>query len=449
MLGALFGNLRRPVPADVSLIISDSFFCSKNKPEDDLQVCCPYDGIVEPAPEKRPTIRTKDKCSIQTGDPASCVVYNRCGPLLQLLTNLQRPFPPELPRIMRSGFLCGFDQGLPQVCCPDQAVESTQEATPEPLTDAERFERHPNRNAIAGLEECGHVQVSTNTRIVNGENAFLGQFPWLANLGYQAGDLPGISFKCGGALIGKRYVLTAAHCVTSLPGSYRLARVRLGEHDLSKEQDCDESKKCSDPVQDFDIDPADVFFHQDYNKPTVFQNDIALIRLPRDAAYSDFVWPICLPFTDDKAELYLDDSVEEGINTANTEVAGWGATEERGTNPADILQFLNVSVFDGNICEKVYAARGGIINLDSQLCAGGEKGKDSCVGDSGSALMREVREPPTNSDDRPDPDNFFRPFTKLIGVVSFGPKLCGTEGVPGVYSKVRHYMDWILDNVST
>ena len=85
-------------------------------------------------------IMVLDKCSIQTGDPASCVVYNRCGPLLQLLTNLQRPFPPELPRIMRSGFLCGFDQGLPQVCCPDQAVESTQEATPEPLTDAERCE---------------------------------------------------------------------------------------------------------------------------------------------------------------------------------------------------------------------------------------------------------------------------------------------------------------------
>ena len=87
--------------------------------------------------------------------------------------------------------------------------------------------------------------------------------------------------------------------------------------------------------------------------------------------------------------------------------------------------------------------------MDSQLCAGGEKGKDSCVGDSGSALMREVREPPTNSADRPDPDDFFRSFTKLIGVVSFGPKLCGTEGVPGVYSKVRHYIDWILDNVSS
>ena len=60
--------------------------------------------------------------------------------------------------------------------------------------------------------------------------------------------------------------------------------------------------------------------------------------------------PICLPYTDDKAESYLD----EGIRT---EVAGWGATEERGTNPADVLQFLNVSTFDGNKCEQASATK--------------------------------------------------------------------------------------------
>jgi transmembrane serine protease 9 len=38
-------------------------------------------------------------------------------------------------------------------------------------------------------------------------------------------------------------------------------------------------------------------------------------------------------------------------------------------------------------------------------------------------------------------------FWKQIGIVSFGPRLCGTEGVPGVYTKVRSYLDWILDNV--
>ena len=37
----------------------------------------------------------------------------------------------------------------------------------------------------------------------------------------------------------------------------------------------------------------------------------------------------------------------------------------------------------------------------------------------------------------------------LIGVVSFGPRLCGTEGVPGVYASVNSYLDWILDTVGS
>ena len=37
----------------------------------------------------------------------------------------------------------------------------------------------------------------------------------------------------------------------------------------------------------------------------------------------------------------------------------------------------------------------------------------------------------------------------LIGVVSFGPRLCGTEGVPGVYARVNSYLDWILDTVAS
>jgi len=66
--------------------------------------------------------------------------------------------------------------------------------------------------------------------------------------------------------------------------------------------------------------------------------------------------------------------------------------------------------------------------------------QDSCVGDSGSGLMRGL---PDSSGDRVG-DKW-----DLIGVVSFGPRLCGTEGVPGVYTRVNSYLEWILDTVNS
>ena len=45
---------------------------------------------------------------------------------------------------------------------------------------------------------------------------------------------------------------------------------------------------------------------------------------------------------------------ENYIETTNNDtivfVAGWGATEQRGRNPADALQKLQVPIFDGNKC---------------------------------------------------------------------------------------------------
>ena len=149
--------------------------------------------------------------------------------------------------------------------------------------------------------------------------------------------------------------------------------------------------------------------------------------------FSDFVQPICLPFDHEESENYEATTKENGLEVI---VAGWGATNERGRDPADALQKLSVPIFNGTRCKEVYDQRGGNLDEASQMCAGGEDGKDSCVGDSGSALMRE---------ERPKGQRFFQ--WKLIGVVSFGPRLCGTQGVPGDYASVVHYLDWILDNI--
>ena len=36
---------------------------------------------------------------------------------------------------------------------------------------------------------------------MNGENAELGQYPWLVNIGYSVGG--DVQYKCGGSLIGR------------------------------------------------------------------------------------------------------------------------------------------------------------------------------------------------------------------------------------------------------
>lgn len=36
----------------------------------------------------------------------------------------------------------------------------------------------------------------------------------------------------------------------------------------------------------------------------------------------------------------------------------------------------------------------------------------------------------------------------LVGVVSYGPKVCGVSNVPGVYTKVPSFVDWIVETMA-
>ena len=56
--------------------------------------------------------------------------------------------------------------------------------------------------------------------------------------------------------------------------------MRVGEYDLGSELDCDQYGDCAPPPQDFS--PVQVIIHQEYNKPTKFRHDIAIIKLDRD-----------------------------------------------------------------------------------------------------------------------------------------------------------------------
>ena len=360
-LSKLVSNLQRPFPGDVTLLIRDSFLCEATAST--ITVCCPLEGIQPPLQlSTRQDTQKRPGCGMQAGAEAECVTYSECSPFVQMMVNLKKPLDPVVPDMVRSSWLCGVVEGaeggqVPQICCPSAALAVSQQS---------RYLAHPGMAQLAPAENCGKATI--DGRIVGGEDAAPGQFPWLVNLGYQASGSDEVLFKCGGTLIGPRHVVTAAHCVTQLPRGFDLTTVRVGEHDLDSEVDCN---GC-DPPQDIDIEK--MTFHPSYGKPQAFQNDIALIQLKRAVTENDGVHPICLPLQDDD-DNYIDVG-RSGAGAAQTftEVAGWGATTITGRKPAKVLQRLAVNVTDPVSCKKVYAERGGILG-EAQICAGGEKGK--------------------------------------------------------------------------
>ncbi|CAB4065283.1 unnamed protein product [Lepeophtheirus salmonis] len=431
----LIKGLNSPLETDIALLIRDGLFCRNRHNPDETNLCCPIDGI-DPPPKTRPFVRDLGECVLSNGLGSSCVTFSRCSPFLALLKNLngKGPLHPDIPNLIQNAWKCGRDENRrPQVSDNSHTYNVNEDdrreeitttpassttgnvvttpETPESTTlspreeDLERFESHPNRRILAPSDMCGHP--AAPSRIVGGKDASLGQFPWLVNIGYRFRSKPEVLYRCGGALIGAQYVLTAAHCVSRLPRGFSPSTIRIGEFDLSKDDDCFEEsgiKICSEPVQNFDLEK--IIPHPLYGKKTPHNlHDIALVKLERPVIENDYVTTICLPFSHDEEENY--ETSDLALRSLFT-VAGWGATTNRGTHPADILQYLDVSIFNSTQCSDVFKKRS----------------------NSGSALMQE----------------FAFQYT-AVGVVSFGPKLCGTEGVPGVYTRVRNYLDWILDNL--
>lgn len=227
-------------------------------------------------------------------------------------------------------------------------------------------------------------------RIVNGEPALVGEFPWAASIAVPISGGRLFSF-CGGSLIAPEWVLTAAHCQVRTSD-----RVILGRRDLTT---------AAGTVHDV----AAFIPHPDY-VPSTNDSDLALIRLATPSSEQ----PIALVNEDESFSAAGEDF----------QVAGWGLLEEAGDASA-VLMKVTVPVLDATFCQVQYSVAGVMIT-PNMLCAG-QDGKDSCQGDSGGPGMV--------SDLDCDLD-------RLAGVVSFGIG-CARPGFPGVYTRIARFLPWI------
>jgi len=198
------------------------------------------------------------------------------------------------------------------------------------------------------------------------------------------------------------------------------------------------SSSCDNPrVQKKEV--AKVILHQEYDKYNkASPNDIALIRMKTEAQYNIFVQPVCLPLPEYNLKNMFHNP---GQYSASATVVGWGASElgNGGSLSRTVLQkhgIFTTNLQKGELQVKPQSECGKISS--TQICAGNEITKtDSCRGDSGGGLF-------INSGDYPGQS--FGNKHVLVGVVSFGPKLCGDS--PAVYTKVDQFIPWIKNKMN-
>ncbi|XP_055847604.1 serine protease easter-like isoform X2 [Episyrphus balteatus] len=348
------------------------------------------------------------RCANPNGENGLCIHLEQCTELYQMLP--KKPLPQANINFLRSS-QCGAVNG--KVCCSDRQMR------PSPsISDSIKTRMGTDTN-LPEPGQCGNVR---SNRMYGGSITKLDEYPWMALIEYDKGNnLYG--HQCGGSLINKRYVLTAAHCISQLPQNWKLHRVRLGEWDTSTNPDCEVDtrgiEECADPHVDVTIEQ--VIPHEKFLKSNRF-HDIGLIRLSRNINYNDFIRPICLPLKDS-----LKRSTFDGIKM---DVSGWGKTEQ-GT-PSNVKLKAEVPVVPLYECQRIYSERSVDLGT-SQMCAGGQQG--TCTGDSGGPLIGL------------DSTNKQQVYYFIAGVVSFGPTSCGLKDWPTVYTRVSEYVDWIQQNI--
>ena len=191
------------------------------------------------------------------------------------------------------------------------------------------------------------------TRIVGGEKTAIEEHPWQVAIEIKHSDG---TYLCGGSIILKKWVLSAAHCF-SPDAQPNEVKVKAGATDYVSEGKW------------FPVDK--VVVHERYN-PQTFENDIALIRIDPGLPKGQII--------------SLVDAASDLTPGQPLQVTGWGTTKEVGGQMPTHLFKATVPYVDNDTCNKPNSYNGKV--LPGMMCAGKEQGGiNSCQGDSGGPLV--------------------------------------------------------------